>query len=544
MNTSPRTFQERLERIGRDYIKELPSKMSRIEKAWEGLKERWDDDNFKTFYGLIHSIAGGGATFGFPELSSIAMEVDDILNSIKEDVAIPDMETLTKISSRVNMLKQAIAELQKSKSGKGVPSAPQWRDMKLIYLVEDDKNISETISLQIRQFGYTVRTFQGTNEVRDAVKETLPAVIIMDVMFPEGDLGGIETVVEIQKESEMPIPVIFISLRDDISARLEAVRAGGIAYFHKPVDAVKLIDKLDILTAKKGFEPYRILIVDDEPELADSYAAILKGAGMDARVVTNPMEVISNLVELNPDLILMDVNMPDCSGVELAKVIRQMDAYVSIPIVFLSVESRINRQLLAMKQGGDDFLIKPIDQEHLISSVTIRAERMRLLRGFMMRDSLTGLLNHSSTKRYLDIEVARAKRQNHRLAFAMIDIDKFKAINDTYGHHTGDRVIKALSRLLEMRLRRTDIIGRYGGEEFAAILTDTDRVLAVKILDEIRNSFAKIKYKSGDFEFSATFSCGIATFPEYKDADMLNVAADRALYKAKNRGRNQVVYME
>jgi diguanylate cyclase (GGDEF)-like protein len=159
----------------------------------------------------------------------------------------------------------------------------------------------------------------------------------------------------------------------------------------------------------------------------------------------------------------------------------------------------------------------------------------------MVRDGLTGLLNHTETKGQLSIELARAKRREAPLAFAMIDLDNFKTVNDTYGHPTGDRVLKNLSRLLQQRLRKTDVIGRYGGEEFAVILIDTDGSTAFEVLDEIRAGFGQILQLSGNVEFSTTFSCGIAVFPDYPDAASLNAAADRALYEAKNSGRNQVI---
>jgi len=139
------------------------------------------------------------------------------------------------------------------------------------------------------------------------------------------------------------------------------------------------------------------------------------------------------LFEFTPDLILIDLYMPECNGTDLAKVIRQLDAFVSIPIVFLSAESNLDKQLFAMGLGGDDFLTKPIQSQHLISSVTSRIRRSRMLRSFMVRDSLTGLLNHTAIKDLLDGEVAGAIRQKKPLSFAMIDIDHFKQINDSYG---------------------------------------------------------------------------------------------------------------
>jgi diguanylate cyclase (GGDEF)-like protein len=218
-----------------------------------------------------------------------------------------------------------------------------------------------------------------------------------------------------------------------------------------------------------------------------------------------------------------------------------LEAYVSVPIVFLSAETNVNRQLEAMGQGGDDFLTKPIRPEHLISSVRIRADRYRILRSLMVQDSLTGLLNHTRTKERLDIELARAERLGSPLCFAMIDIDHFKRVNDTYGHPMGDRVIRSLSRLLSQRLRKTDIVGRYGGEEFAVVLPDTTLDQAERVLDEVRESFSNISQPAEQGAFNCTFSCGIAAYPGHAGAIELNNAADKALYDAKHAGRNRVV---
>jgi diguanylate cyclase (GGDEF)-like protein len=301
------------------------------------------------------------------------------------------------------------------------------------------------------------------------------------------------------------------------------------------------VDKLDRLIIHSVSEPYHILIVEDDPVLADYYQIILRDAGMQTRIVTNPSEIMEPLIESKPDLILMDVYMPDFSGLELAVVIRQQDTFVSIPITYLSRETNIDKQMLAMSMGGDDFLTKPIQPEHLVAAVTSRVQRSKALRSLMVRDSLTGLLNHSNIKEKLHLEVARSDRQNVPLSFAMIDIDHFKKINDTYGHLAGDRVIKNLARLLRQRLRQTDILGRYGGEEFAAILIGTDGQTAFKVLESIRQDFSQVFQQLGGAEIIVTFSCGIASFPDYIDANHINDAADQALYQAKDRGRNCTV---
>jgi diguanylate cyclase (GGDEF)-like protein len=194
-----------------------------------------------------------------------------------------------------------------------------------------------------------------------------------------------------------------------------------------------------------------------------------------------------------------------------------------------------------MHQGGDDFLTKPINPDHLISSLSNRVLRSRTLRSFMIKDSLTGLLNHSTIKEQLEIELMRAQRDNSSLSFAMVDIDHFKKINDTYGHLAGDSVVKSLSHLLRRRLRKTDIIGRYGGDEFGVIFPNTNGLTAVRIIDEIRQDFIKINHRIKDKQFNVTFSAGIAFHGNFQDAIQLNDAADKSLYDAKHHGRNQVI---
>ncbi|MCK4940217.1 MAG: diguanylate cyclase, partial [Rhodospirillaceae bacterium] len=251
--------------------------------------------------------------------------------------------------------------------------------------------------------------------------------------------------------------------------------------------------------------------------------------------------VIEVLNDFVPELILLDLYMPNCEGHEVAAIIRQQEAFDAIPIVFLSSEHDVEKQLSAMELGGDDFLTKPIQPKHLISAVRIRASRFRELRSMMVKDSMTSLYNHTTTKQLMRNEIERAKRTNQSIAMASLDIDNFKKVNDIYGHAVGDKVIKSLSRLLRQRLRGADIIGRMGGEEFAALLTGATAKEAELIFNQIRQAFSEIVFHSGARDFSVTLSCGIAEFPAHGSVSSLSDASDRALYAAKNGGRNLVM---
>ncbi|HNP26727.1 MAG TPA: GGDEF domain-containing protein, partial [Nitrosomonas sp.] len=148
--------------------------------------------------------------------------------------------------------------------------------------------------------------------------------------------------------------------------------------------------------------------------------------------------------------------------------------------------------------------------------------------------------NHTAIKEQLGREIVRSNRLKTPLSFAMIDVDFFKKVNDTYGHAAGDRVLKSLARLLKQRLRGTDIVGRYGGEEFAVIMTDTNAPEAAKVIEEIRKVFSRLLHMNDNREFKVTFSCGIADIKHFPDVKSVSEAADKALYDAKRKGRNQV----
>ncbi|MBF0558870.1 MAG: diguanylate cyclase [Nitrospirae bacterium] len=541
-------FHEQMKALQKAYASELQVKHRQIKEIYSELQR--SDCNvalLQDLHRIVHNIAGSGATLGFSALSKAAREFDTYLKPIIKSNSLPTAGQLAQIGASIQALGLSFENPGlREDIYKPVPMAHREtvnniENRKTVFLVEDDISLAEMMAVQLGQFGYDVELFDGQEGVTAAVQKKVPAALIMDIMFPGNDVLGFETVAKIHDMIEMPLPVIFVSASRDFTARLQAVRLGGDAYFVKPVDIIEIVEVLDSLTYRDTPEPYRILIVEDEPQLAEYYSIILKRDGMIAEVVTDPMLVMQTLGDFNPDLIVMDVYMPKCSGLELAAVIRQIKDFVSVPIVFLSVETNIQTQLDAMRLGGDDFLTKPIQPDRLTSLVISRAQRARILRSHMTCDSLTGLLNHSTTKLRLDSEIARARRQNSKISFGLIDIDNFKNINDTFGHYAGDQVIKSLSRLLMQRLRKTDIVGRYGGEEFAVILPETDGTVAVKVLDEIRESFLKIGHQKSDQSFTVTFSCGIACFPSFDNATELINAADGALYEAKKGGRNKLI---
>jgi diguanylate cyclase (GGDEF)-like protein len=408
--------------------------------------------------------------------------------------------------------------------------------------VTRDHPFAAYVSEQITHFGYVIQHFRDLKSLANIIADPHSVAILIDIPFDDDQNLENTFFVEISDLHLASRGLIFISEHDDQIVRLKSIQAGGTAFFNKPINIVSLIDKLDSLH-KTISNPQlsRVLIVEDQVPVANYYQMILKMSGMDAQIATRSGSVLDQVREYHPDLILMDTFMPKINTLDLARVIRQIDDFVSIPIIFLSGEDDFVKRIEALDLGGDDFLIKPIKASHLKAVVRSRLERSKILRSYMVHDSLTNLLNHTAFRRILAHEVNRSKRQNTELSLAMLDIDHFKMVNDTYGHAAGDSVLKGLSRLLEQRLRTYDIVGRYGGDELVALLIDCDGNQSLKIMEEIRTHFSEIEFHSESPKpIYLTFSCGISTFPKFQTAEELSDSADQALYFAKAGGRNQI----
>ena len=546
MNGLNEKTTEKLDTLKANYFRKLPNRYNEIKKTSSDIiKGNVNTEKLQDLKIQIHKFAGSAATFGLGSLTDISRNFEEHIDGLLSGKEEWSEESARKVVQNLKSLREICANpvkfLDEDEQGFSLNGADEAQEKKIVFVLGDNDSVSKDLSEQLGYFGYMVEILNSFSSLKEHIRDAKNELLIMNSRVIEGNPKTAAAVKKIKDDSRRHLSIIYFSDNDDFDIRLECVRAGGDDYFTIPLDVSRLIDQVDTLTADDSVHPYHILIIDDDPEQVSFYALILQQAGMITSVASDPRKVLDILSESKPDLILMDMYMPGCDGMELSSIIRQQEAFVSIPIVFLSFETNREVQLEAIRLGADDFLTKPIKPNHLISSVASKAERSRQLRYFMERDSLTGLLNHTNVKEALYNELLRSERTEASLCFAMIDIDHFKQVNDVHGHMAGDRVLKSLSRLLQDRLRRTDIIGRYGGEEFAVILINTGIDNAVKIMDSIRQSFSQIRQVSSKGDFYVTFSCGIASFPLIKTADALNSEADQALYRAKDSGRNRII---
>ncbi|WP_152559343.1 sensor domain-containing diguanylate cyclase [Tumebacillus flagellatus] len=286
----------------------------------------------------------------------------------------------------------------------------------------------------------------------------------------------------------------------------------------------------------------RILLIDDDDILRSYLAEEFAICGYDVDEAADIDTAKRKLYDNRYELMLLDLMMYPQSGYEMFKFLKEDPGMKWIPLVVLSGRTDLEDKLRCLRAGADDYVTKPFQFEELEARVNNVITRNRQFEQIAFRDGLTGVYNRRFFDHQLLIEVDRSKRDGEPIALAFLDIDHFKSVNDTHGHQCGDLVLQGLASLVQANLRATDLLARFGGEEFVVLMPGTDSKTAQlameRVLDIARHSV--VAYDAG-VEFRITFSSGVAGWQPGLNAHDLVHLADAAMYRAKEEGRNRVV---
>ena len=288
----------------------------------------------------------------------------------------------------------------------------------------------------------------------------------------------------------------------------------------------------------------RILTIDDSKTMRDMLRLTLSDAGYDVIQGVDGQDGLDVLGDTPVDVVITDINMPRMDGLELCQRLRQQKLPHYVYTVLVTGKSRPEEIVQGLEAGADDYLVKPVHRVELLARVRAGGRLLELesrLAELARTDPLTGVPTQRVFYEAAEKEVERVRRYRLPLSCVMLDVDFFKRINDTYGHPVGDQVIRSLAWLLKGRLRASDIIGRYGGEEFLVVLRSACLDEAEAVLDCIRADFATLPHAHATGTLRAAFSAGIACFPAWSTGNDLTHAADEALLEAKRQGRNRVM---
>ncbi len=300
---------------------------------------------------------------------------------------------------------------------------------------------------------------------------------------------------------------------------------------------------------------HSVLIVDDSPSIRENIRATLKKEGMFEEYLEAPNGVVGFklLVEKEVDIVLCDLMMPELDGFKFLELKKSKPELSDVPVIMLTAESESHKKVMGLEKGASDYIVKPFHEGELLARVKVHLQIKSLqdelrtansmLKQLSITDALTGIYNRRYFMENLEREFNRCKRYKDLFSVVLMDIDHFKVINDSYGHLFGDFVLKEVCAIALETLRSTDILARFGGEEFILLLPGTDSSGAVAMAERIRYLIEKNTFVQGSQSAKLTLSAGVASFPHEKSdsAEAIMKLADHALYSAKSKGRNRVV---
>jgi two-component system, cell cycle response regulator len=404
-------------------------------------------------------------------------------------------------------------------------------------------------------------------------------LILLDIMMPGMD--GFEVCTRLKADpSTAHIPVVIVTALDQPADRIRGLEAGADDFLTKPANDLQLMSRVKSLVRLKTLtdelrlraettrsigidellsgravvskERARLLLIDERPASIERLQKTLRNE-CDLEVATDPQAGFFQAVERNYDCVLLATGFANFDPLRICSQLRSLDRTRFLPILLVADQGEDERIARALELGVNDYVVRPVDPQELIARIRTQVRRKRFndaLRQSVVQtiemavtDGLTGLHNRRYLETHLGIMFDRAVSRGKPLSYMICDIDRFKSINDMFGHDGGDAVLREFANLLRRQVRGADLVCRFGGEEFVVVMPDTDPEVAARVAERVRAAVAERAFDLPSGRVApVTVSAGISSLEGGTDTIVaLAKRADTALYDAKNSGRNRVV---
>jgi diguanylate cyclase (GGDEF)-like protein len=539
------------------FVQQVPGRVSAILENWHQLVQSdWDGKLLDVLIERISTLAESGTKFGVSQIAQSGNSLIGHLSDYHNTGLKPQHDDVVALDGLVHAFKDAAIQAC-NQQAESLLTVAQERDELMepersgdyiVFLLGIPETLAASLSRNLKAQGFDVRLLQDADEMirQYEVNPDEHCLLIshtdwLQRLFPESKTGGLWN-----KENALPgLPVVFIADSNDLKTRLAAMRVDACAYWTKPVDPFTVAKRVRELTSSETSTSYRVMIVEDDPAQADFADAILSKVDFKCRSVTDPLQVMDALSEFKPDLILMDLYMPGASGTELTTIIREQNDFVDIPIVFLSGEQDLDKQLTALSFGGEDFLSKPIAPKHLITTVTNRIRRARQLSNRLGAPSRsekeTGLHTRNYLLERLDAMLMADSVLEESSAVVYLQIDNPEHLLESVGIGGMDVVLVEVAKSLKKHLQTQDVLTRFGDSSLGLLLSRRNQDDFVALMEKICLAIAQEIIEVDNTTIGVTLSIGIYPLEAgNQDSRSIIAHAQIASRQAQEQGGNQV----
>lgn len=499
-----------------------------------------------------HKLIGSLGMFGFQEASQLAQVISDWLEEAARliasgndpsQLAIHHLELASKNQNSLRKNLQAtIALLRQEIQGKKETGSDVWfpeiskskntNNLSSILLVVDgDIELTSRLIEEAENWHMRLVVARDSGQAKAAIAIQMPDVVLLDPAISQG-LVLLEALT-----TQFPdMPVLCWAQQDGLSNRLAVARLGAKRYLPKPVRwFTEVFEVVEEVLQASGKSEAKVLAVDDDRLLLKILRQFLQPYGVQLHTLEDPRQFWQTLEKINPDLLILDVEMPHFNGIELCQVVRNDSTWSGIPILFITAhrDSKIIDRIY--QAGADDYICKPVREPELVTRIFNRIERTRLLLRLEEVDQLTGVATRRNATKQLNQYLDLCQHHHQPLCLAILDLDNFKRVNDQYGHVVGDQVLQRLGKILQQHFRSEDIVARWGGQEFLVGMYGMTKLDGASRLNEVLQIFRTLVFRvPGIEQLQVTFSAGVAEYPENGTSlHSLYLAADGALHEAK-----------
>lgn len=498
-----------------------------------------------------HQMAGAGGLFRLSEFCQNAVSAEETAMSLTKQKMQPiyteEIERLKILTLKLqaNIANAALHTTQELGDIDDTQRAPQVAMQSRILVVglrrTDSRPFVAPLFEALEKANFLVDDMEGSEVTpQNLLKIRYDAFVIVtpDPPFPAYELAGN---IRRQQSQMAVVPIVFISAASSFKDKVQAIKAGGDGVFNSGDDPSLIANRLKKLLDKNKPKRYRVLIVEDDPIQASGLYSFLNAAGFDAFAMTDASQFEDGLLEAQPDILILDVNLGDVTGFELAKYVRQQEKYNTTPIIFLTTENQLNFHVEGAKHG-DDYLIKPAPPQLLVATIAGKLERYQTLKDMIGRDGLTGALTHAEF-----MNTASRLTENDRggvLHLLLLDLDNLGAINENYGYRVGEKVISELSNVIKETIRSYGITGRVAGDEFAVLVDSLTEYELFQIASLLKEEFERRPFSTPVGQLGATVSGGIVGFQPDMNLNTWFSSAREVLALAKARGKSMILKKE
>jgi len=520
-----RTFQDR-----------VAAMQSAVEAAW---RTPMGAVNIAEARNEAHKMRVTAGCYGFPEVGRAAGVIEELLTQMSDDRRESSANGWSEIEAALAEATEAATRPADAPTVPPLsPPSTSYTERSRVLVVDEDPEFLRSVAETGAERLIDVVTATTPDEALEKAQRIRFDAALIDVLpGPDGLSFQLARRLTKLRGPEL-LPIAFVSDSRDIHQRIEATRVGTSLYLTKPMDASAITAALCHLTTIRKVGKPRVLIVDDDADAAHVVATLLRSAGMLVTIQVDSTLILDALEKSRPDLLLLDLSMPTVTGLDICRVLRQAPSWKDLAIVFLSGRADLRTRLQAFQAGADDFMEKCGPPEEIVARIRRAVDRATSFNEAFGKDGLTGLWLRTRFMEELSRRIREARRHERPLTLVLLDLDHFKAVNDTYGHLAGDHLLIGVAARLRRCFRSDDVLARWGGDEFMLALPGQTPENAASVLGRLRRELQLKGFEGDSTSLHVTFSAGTAGFPADGDSlDALIKAADRRLYTAKRAGR-------